>query len=210
MGELLWRLRYIGRRPPRRLPPPPSTLEYGVISCDKVGSLFVGNTAYAPIEQLSVAKYTDVGNYNLLDNTNFTNLINQRGELTYSGSWGYSIDRWVLLGEFNVSTNTFKFDYANNISRFGLDAISYMRQGVKSLEPGTYTISAKLNNVVYSKSLTVGDSALSQAWNVGPFYFTYEKFLDVDTWWFGFGLTPNVSFPDGISLDWIKLEKGNY
>ncbi len=36
--------------------------------------------------------------YNLLDNSDFTNPVNQRGQTSYSSQWAYSIDRWYLPG----------------------------------------------------------------------------------------------------------------
>ena len=33
---------------------------------------------------------------NLLDNGNFTDPVNQRGQTTYEGGWSWSIDRWYL------------------------------------------------------------------------------------------------------------------
>ena len=36
--------------------------------------------------------------YNLLDNSDFTNPVNQRGATSYSSQWAYSIDRWYLPG----------------------------------------------------------------------------------------------------------------
>lgn len=41
---------------------------------------------------------------------------------------GFCIDGWVLVGGFNPSTKTLTFMTASNsVTRFGLDAISYMR-----------------------------------------------------------------------------------
>lgn len=34
---------------------------------------------------------------NLLDNSDFTNPVNQRGNSYYSGNWTYSIDRWIVV-----------------------------------------------------------------------------------------------------------------
>lgn len=41
--------------------------------------------------------------YNLLDNSDFTNPVNQRGQTSYTG--GYTIDRWVLYGTDNLTIN---------------------------------------------------------------------------------------------------------
>lgn len=41
--------------------------------------------------------------YNLLDNSDFTNPVNQRVQTSYTG--GYTIDRWVLYGTDNLTIN---------------------------------------------------------------------------------------------------------
>ena len=188
---------------------PPSTLQYGELACDKTAVLYVGNSSNYPVKMMDENSYNQVGNPNLLDNTNFKNLVNQRGASSYSLDWKYSIDRWVLLGTYSVSNHTLTFDAGNQTSRFGLDAISYMRQGIEKLDAGTYTLSAGIGDTVYSHSFVVGSTVASQAWNMGPFYFVYEKFSGVNTQWFGFGVVPGTSSPGNVSLDWIKLEHGD-
>lgn len=162
-----------------------------------------------PIGALDKISYNQVGNPNLLDNTNFKNPVAQRGSGSFQLDWKYCIDRWVLLGDYNVSTHTLTFDAGNQTSRFGLDAISYMRQGLEKLDAGTYTLSAGIGNNIYSQTIAVGSTVSSQAWNMGPFYFTHEKFSGQNTQWFGFGVVPGTSSPGNIALDWIKLEAGN-
>lgn len=189
--------------------PPPSTLPYGELACDKTAVLYVGNSSNYPVKMMDTNSYNQVGNPNLLDNTNFKNLVNQRSKSSYSLDWKYSIDRWVLLGTYSVSNHTLTFDAGNQTSRFGLDAISYMRQGIEKLDAGTYTISAGIGDTVYSHSFVVGSTVASQAWNMGPFYFVYEKFSGVNTQWFGFGVVPGASSPGSVALDWIKLEAGD-
>lgn len=44
------------------------------------------------------------GRTNLLDNPDFSNPINQRGLTTYSGSFIYSIDRWVISGTISLQS----------------------------------------------------------------------------------------------------------
>nr|UVY03722.1 MAG: hypothetical protein [Bacteriophage sp.] len=187
---------------------PPSTLPYGELACDKNGILYVGSSSNLPVKMMDTNGYNQVGNPNLLDNTNFKNLVNQRGNSSYSLDWKYCIDRWVLLGTYSVSNHTLTFDAGYQTSRFGLDAISYMRQGIEKLDAGTYTISAGIGDTVYSHSFVVGSTVASQAWNMGPFYFVYEKFSGVNTQWFGFGVVPGASSPGSVALDWIKLEVG--
>lgn len=153
--------------------------------------------------------YNQIGNPNLLDNTNFKNPVAQRGSGSFQLDWKYCIDRWVLLGDYNVGTHTLTFDAGNQTSRFGLDAISYMRQGLEKLDSGTYTLSAGVGGNVYSHSFVVGSTVASQAWNMGTFYFVYEKFSAGNTQWFGFGVVPGTSSPGSVALDWIKLEAGD-
>lgn len=153
--------------------------------------------------------YNQVGNPNLLDNTNFKNPVAQRGSGSFQLDWKYCIDRWVLLGDYNVGTHKLTFDAGYQTSRFGLDAISYMRQGLEKLDAGTYTLSAGIGNNVYSQTISVGSTVASQAWNMGPFYFIYEKFSGQNTQWFGFGVVPGTSSPGNVALDWIKLELGD-
>lgn len=187
---------------------PPSTLPYGELACDKTAVLYVGNSSNYPVKMMDSNSYNQVGNPNLLDNTNFKNLVNQRGKTSYSLDWKYCIDRWVLLGTYSVSNHTLTFDAGNKTSRFGLDAISYMRQGIEKLDAGTYTISAGIGDTVYSRIITTVSGQASQAYNMGPFYFIYEKFSGVNTQWFGFGVVPGTSSPGSVALDWIKLEVG--
>jgi hypothetical protein len=188
---------------------PPSTLPYGELACDKTAVLYVGNSSNYPVKMMDTNSYNQVGNPNLLDNTNFKNIVNQRGKSSYSLDWKYCIDRWVLLGTYSVSNHTLTFDAGYQTSRFGLDAISYMRQGLEKLDSGTYTISAGVGDTVYSQTISVYQGGSTNAWNMGPFYFTYEKYVGVDVQWFGFGVTPGESGPGSIALDWIKLEQGD-
>ena len=187
----------------------PSDLLYGEIACDKDGTLYVGNSSNVPTYMLNSDIYNQVGNPNLLDNTNFKNPVAQRGSGSFQLDWKYCIDRWVLLGDYNVGTHTLTFDAGNQTSRFGLDAISYMRQGLEKLDSGTYTLSAGVGGNVYSHSFVVGSTVASQAWNMGTFYFTYEKFSGQNTQWFGLGVVPGTSSPGSVALDWIKLEAGD-
>ena len=43
---------------------------------------------------------------------------------------------------------------------------------------------------------------------MGSFYFTYEKFTGVSTWWFGIGVVPGTTSPGSVTIEWVKLEKG--
>lgn len=188
---------------------PPDSLQYGQIAQDAVGNIYNADRKNNIVKQMSSTANAQVGNPNLLYNGSLS--VNQRGQSSYLQTWGYSIDGWVLIGDFNPSTKTLTFDASNNVARFGLDAISYMRHAVVDIDSsdfGRYTLSAKVDGTVYSKSFYLGDSTFSDAYDMGSFYFTYEKFSGVSTWWFGIGVVPGETGPGSISIDWIKVEKG--
>lgn len=71
----------------------PSDLLYGEIACDKDGTLYVGNSSNVPTYMLNSDIYNQVGNPNLLDNTNFKNPVAQRGSGSFQLDWKYCIDR---------------------------------------------------------------------------------------------------------------------
>ena len=77
--------------------------------------------------------------YNLLDNSDFRNPVNQRGQTTYTGA-GYSIDRWLEWSEDNVVT-------VND----GYVSVSYRMVQATTLDPNKeYTIVAcKRDGPVY-------------------------------------------------------------
>lgn len=189
--------------------PPPTSLEYGQIANDARGNLYTANRLREVVKQMSSEANHEVGNPNLLYNGSMS--VNQRGQSSYLQTWGYSIDGWVLVGDFNPSTKTLTFDASNNVARFGLDAISYMRQGIANISSsdfGLYTISASVNGVIYSDKFSVSNGAMIQSRDMGGFYFTFEKYSGISIWWFGIGVVPGETGPGSISIDWIKLEKG--
>ena len=188
---------------------PPDSLQYGQIAQDAVGNIYSADRSNNIVKQMSSTANAQVGNPNLLYNGSLS--VNQRGQTSYLQSWGYSIDGWVLIGDFNYSTKTLTFDASNNIARFGLDAISYMRHAIVDVDSsdfGRYTLSAKVDGTVYSKSFYLGNTSYSDAYDMGSFYFTYEKFTGVSTWWFGIGVVPGTTSPGSVTIEWVKLEKG--
>lgn len=188
---------------------PPDSLQYGQIAQDAVGNIYGANKNNKIVKQMSSTANAQVGNPNLLYNGSLS--VNQRGQSSYLQTWGYSIDGWVLVGDFNPSTKTLTFDASNNVARFGLDAISYMRQGIANIPSSDfdlYSISASVNGVIYSDKFSVSNGAIVQSRDMGDFYFTFEKYSGISIWWFGIGVVPGETGPGSISIDWIKVEKG--
>lgn len=182
--------------------PPPSTLPYGELACDKTAVLYVGNSSNYPVKMMDTNSYNQVGNPNLLDNSDFINPVNQRGVGSYTDMWKYCIDRWALIGKYDVKAHTLTFQADNAIERFGL-TLSYMRQGIEGLNIGDkVTLSASAGGVTYSHTITLA-ADMQQAYNKGPFLFTVEYYSGTNVAWFGIGITSG-----SVALEWIKAEKG--
>lgn len=95
----------------------PSDLLYGEIACDKDGTLYVGNSSNVPTYMLNSDIYNQVGNPNLLDNSDFTNPVNQRNKTEFDIN-GYCIDRWQIFeSTYNVNTRVVKSD--STVGEFG-------------------------------------------------------------------------------------------
>lgn len=140
-----------------------------------------------------------IPNPNLLDNTDFTNPVNQRNQVSYSGSSIYAIDRWKLFGDFDVLSRTLTFNDTWKVSIANLNACVIL-QRTESIKNGdVITISAKVNSSMYTKTITVTDSPV--AYNMGNFYFIVG--YDTNTY-------IEIGIESGsIVIDWIKLEKGS-
>lgn len=174
--------------------------------------MYVGDSSNSPVEQMSVKKYSQTSNPNLLDNTNFFNPINQRNQTSYSNTDAapkYSIDRWqVLGGTFDVSTRTYTSN--STLGPYGNQFRQYIPLGDISIGD-TITVSSVVNNTKYVFTTTVpqyGDTV------------TNAPFL-LETTWGGFKiitreeqhavlLTMVVNVSQSITIDWIKMEFGNF
>lgn len=174
--------------------------------------MYVGDSSNSPVEQMSVKKYSQTSNPNLLDNTNFFNPVNQRTQTSYSESDNYprySIDRWqVLGGTFNIQTRTYT---ANSTSgTYGNQFRQYIPLVDMSIGD-TITVSSVINNIKYVFTTTVPEYGTTV---------TDAPFL-LEATWGGFkmisqeskkatllSLVVNVS--QSITIDWIKMEFGSF
>lgn len=174
--------------------------------------MYVGDSSNSPVEQMSVKKYSQTSNPNLLDNTNFFNPINQRNQTSYSNTDAapkYSIDRWqVLGGTFDVQTRTYTSN--STLGIYGNQFRQYIPLENVSIGD-TITVSSVVNNTKYVFTTTVpqyGDTVAD-----APFL--------LETTWGGFKmitreaehaalLTMVVNVSQSITVDWIKMEFGNF
>lgn len=174
--------------------------------------MYVGDSSNSPVEQMSVKKYSQTSNPNLLDNTNFFNPINQRNQTSYSNTDAapkYSIDRWqVLGGTFDVQTRTYTSN--STLGIYGNQFRQYIPLENVSIGD-TITVSSVINDTRQIFTTTIpqyGDSVAD-----APFL--------LETTWGGFKmitreaehaalLTMVVNVSQSITVDWIKMEFGNF
>ena len=174
--------------------------------------MYVGDSSNSPVEQMSVKKYSQTSNPNLLDNTNFFNPINQRNQTSYSNTDAapkYSIDRWqVLGGTFDVQTRTYTSN--STLGIYGNQFRQYIP--LESVSIGdTITVSSVINDTrqIFTTTIPQYGDAVANA----PFL--------LETTWGGFKmitreaehaalLTMVVNVSQSITVDWIKMEFGNF
>lgn len=174
--------------------------------------MYVGDSSNSPVEQMSVKKYSQTSNPNLLDNTNFFNPINQRNQTSYSNTDAapkYSIDRWqVLGGTFDVQTRTYTSN--STLGIYGNQFRQYIPLENVSIGD-TITVSSVINDTrqIFTTTIPQYKDTVADA----PFL--------LETTWGGFKmitrkaeyaalLTMVVNVSQSITVDWIKMEFGNF
>ena len=79
---------------------------------------------------------------NLLDNSDFRNPVNQRGNTSYTAA-GYTIDRWVASSAQPVSIGS------DGITLDGTNGTIVLRQRFESLRDGIYTLAIKVGDYIH-------------------------------------------------------------
>lgn len=145
-------------------------------------------------------------NPNLLINGDFR--VNQRGKTEYNTARTYFVDRWFMQESdlvFNVATKTL-----SNIGE-GTKYIYQKLEDTSSLLGKILTISAKINNVVYSRTITMPETlptanaliGSSFNFNKGTCYLYFYNSPKV------FGLVISLNQGQSIIIDYAKLEVGS-
>ena len=93
----------------------------------------------------------DMHPVNLLDNSDFTNPVNQRGQADYSTAWAYSIDRWLLGDSYTAITCQ---DDGVKVYGTASETSMYIYQRLPKLKAGSYTLAAKFHGNNGRVSLT--------------------------------------------------------
>lgn len=183
-------------------------LAYGNIASNKNGKLYAGDSSNSPIGMLDEKTYNQVGNPNLLDNSDFTNAVKQRGDTIFDRN-GYCIDRWqVFESIYDSTTRTVTAD--DVVESYGSQLRQIIDPSVLG-EGDTISVSAYVNDTLYKFTTTItvfSDSGL-----------ILDAPYALETSWGGFKIVlfahrPEVFFTmflkpsQKITVNWAKIERG--
>lgn len=186
----------------------PPSLTYGNIASNKYGKLYAGDSSNSPIGMLDEKTYNQVGNPNLLDNSDFTNAVKQRGDTIFDSN-GYCIDRWqVFESTYDSTTRTVTADDA--VKTYGSQFRQIIDPSVLG-EGDTISVSAYVNNTLYRFTTTITTFSDSGLILDAPYA--------LETSWGGFKIVlfanrPEIFFvmflkpSQKITVSWAKVERG--
>lgn len=140
--------------------------------------------------------FTQVGNPNLLDNSDFTNPVNQRGATSYSGAGTYCIDRWDISSTATVSV------VADGI-KISATTLSGIRQKIENITDGQLLVFQLCDNAdtVYTQAFAASTTQAEYTTDFGEFRFVLNS---------GGVLTISILLNAGEkTFKWAKLEKGS-
>ena len=146
--------------------------------------------------------------YNLLDNSDFRNPVNQRGQTSYSTGGRYSIDRWVASA--NVNTVTVNNGYITVTAKSGYEGSLYQKWERMAVFGKKLTLAAKVKNgdliVVSGQYPTVAPSSITVIATVTSGSVTLRIEADAKYGVAVIAATPGSS----INLEWAALYEGEY
>lgn len=151
---------------------------------------------------------------NLLDNSNFLNPVNQRGQSSYTGTGGYCIDRWRLTnGSYTVATQQLVLT-PTGTGRASASMQEFVLWKDLWKEGDTLTLSAGINGEVFSVTgvfpVWAGSSNCYMAVDISADYELASWRSSTET-----KASAVIQNKEGHSaqgafmIDWIKLEKGS-
>ena len=146
---------------------------------------------------------------NLLDNSDFTNPVNQRGATSYTGM-GYTIDRWtirnskmpVTLGQNGLTISNNRSDNTEGYIEQVLpdNVINSTDHAGKS-----YTIAAKVNGIVYCSTGTIPNSTTIHVDSANTIMLVYSN--NAGKWVMRFIVKQSGK---QMTIAWAALYEGGY
>ena len=147
---------------------------------------------------------------NLLDNSDFTHPVNQRGAVSYMGS-GYTIDRWKMgVSASRLTLNSKSVSVGNDGGGEGY-ARQIIEDGINRLGGKTVTLACKLaDGMVYAAYRTVPETAPTSATSV--VWITLPNGRCNVYIQSGVGLFVQITATAGKSVElvWATLYEGSY
>lgn len=183
---------------------PPSTLPYGELACDKTAVLYVGNSSNYPVKMMDTNSYNQVGNPNLLDNSDYK--IAQAGYNGAHGNTVYLCDRW---SKYLVDGSMTDDGMLLTPSGAGAWIIQYKLLTDTGLSKGdTVTLTVRADGTIYSGSATlqIKSAAVDADSMVDTDDIRAAAFIPA-------GNTDQIAvyivIKQTCTLAWTKLEKGS-
>ena len=142
---------------------------------------------------------------NLLDNSDFRNPVNQRGQTSYTGN-GYTIDRW----QFQANDPKTVSIASNGVKVSTLDGTSTARliQKQASLKEGVYTFAAMVNGSIKVRLVSFAVGAITTLNNANANYTGGYLEVDIRNGNPSFNLLVNADFE--VVFEWAALYEGEY
>ena len=152
--------------------------------------------------------FTQVGNPNLLDNSDFTNPVNQRGRTSYTAEAvaAYAVDRWAILyGTFDVSARQLTGTAYTGRTCCIRQALSESEKGLAV--GSTIAFSAQINGQIHKSGMTVQDRSQYGEFSEVPAGYICEDF-EVVCYSISGTVYLAVYAKKALVIDWVKAEKG--
>ncbi|MFR2589749.1 MAG: hypothetical protein ACLS9Y_04860, partial [Ruthenibacterium lactatiformans] len=133
---------------------------------------------------------------NLLDNSDFTNPVNQRGSTSYSGGGTYCIDRWDIASTATVAV-------VSDGIKITATTLSGIRQKIENITDGQLLVFQLCDNAdtVYTQAFAASTTQAEYTTDFGKFRFVLNS---------GGVLTISILLNAGErTFKWAKLEKGS-
>lgn len=133
---------------------------------------------------------------NLLDNSDFTNPVNQRGSTSYSGGGTYCIDRWDIASTATVAV-------VSDGIKITATTLSGIRQKIENITDGQLLVFQLCDNAdtVYTQAFAASTTQAEYTTDFGKFRFVLNS---------GGVLTISIFLNAGErTFKWAKLEKGS-
>lgn len=139
---------------------------------------------------------------NLLDNSDFTNPVNQRKKTSYSES-GYTIDRWKI----NESDRTVTIS-SNGLTLDGSSGAAVLIQRIGKLKDGSYTLAVKTGDVIATRIYTVSGTTVTSISEDGTYENGYVSLIYTSSSLFEYQIRTNVGYTR--EFEWASLYEGEY